>query len=76
MTIKNCKVLKTFFEDNKTIMICEDDNGYHFFKTTYHIPTRDNHGIVVSQKTFYNFNFKNEPLNILIYRYKNNMLDV
>lgn len=76
MTIKNFKTLKTFFEDNKTISICEDDKGYKFFKTTYHIPVRDEQGVCVTQKTFYNFDFKDEPLNILIYRYKNNLLEV
>lgn len=75
MTIKNSKILKTFYENNKTICICEDEQGYKFFKTTYHIPIRDNFGICVSQKTFYNFNYKDEPLNILIYRYKNDLLD-
>lgn len=72
--IKNCKVLKTFIEENKTIMICEDENGYHFYKTTYHIPVRDERGIVVEQKTYYNFDYKDESLNILIYRYKNNLI--
>ena len=55
-------------------MICKDENGYHFYKTTYHIPVRDEQGIVVEQKTYYNFNYKDEPLNVLIYRYKNNLI--
>lgn len=38
MTIKDYKVLKTFVEENKTIEICEDNNGYHFIKTEYHVP--------------------------------------
>lgn len=75
-SIKTSKVLKTFYEDNKTIFICKTTTGYCFIKTVYHIPVRDDYGIQVVQKTFYNFNYKNEPLNVLIYRYKNNLLDV
>lgn len=70
------KVIKTFYEENKTVFICKAANGYHFVKTVYHIPVRDNYGVAVEQKTFYNFNFKNEPLNMLVYRYKNNLLEI
>ncbi|WP_289147003.1 hypothetical protein [uncultured Megamonas sp.] len=76
MTIKDYKVLKTFVEENKTIEICEDNNGYHFIKTEYHVPVQDQFGGHIEHKTFYNFNYEDEPLNILIYRYKNDMLDL
>ena len=76
MTTTSFKVLKTFYEENKTIFICETVDSRLFIKTVYHIPTRDKFGIAVEQKTFYNFNYQDEPLNILIYRYKNNLLDL